>query len=1213
MSSTDQARADGLATPEHIAGRYALIQRLARGGTGEVWLARELATGREVTLKRLLQRSRHHEALLRCEYDTLAHLRSPFLIQVFELGEDRGLPFYTMERLDGRDLRDSTHLSVDDGRRILLDVARGLLELHVQRWLHRDISPRGVQRTGNGRCKLTEFGTIAPFGVAPNVAGTPGFIAPEAREGALLDQRADIYSLGALAYWLFTRRIPDPSRPGNPSSRGTEGPAPLRQLRPDVPPELDQLVMSMLAFDPQSRPVSAAKIIAHLSPELEADLAFAADSQLASCALVGRTASLSHAERALRRAAVGSGGGLLVHGTAGIGKTRFLQELSLVGQRAGFSVVRAFATRSAGGARVARDLYLRLRRAAPSAFRQLPERERATLADFDADHASHTAANPGEARARLQWALSRYFREVTASAPWLILVDDIDQADEFSEAFVAALATMAETLPLLVVATCSETGDSGETAMEAMRARGQCVQLEELERVDLGRLVSNLFGEVPGRTFLADFLYREARGNPGITLELCSWLIERGSIRHRKGAFILPGSEVISRLPTGAVSSLMRRMENLPGEARELAELVALCRGGASLELCLAASPAPAETVLAALRDLVSRGIFVGLGPVYAFRQDALRNQVGRSLPPDRARALHGRLAHAYLEVDRPNAVRQVEAAFHLLHTDQELEGAELLRRVGPALIDSGIAYQEAISGLERALAVFERRGHSQCAVIDVRTALARASYLYDYRLADRYAERTLDLLRDWCGLHAWKRFQRYLPRRLTLLFCLLVMVWRRFWGRPSNIGPSPVTSLEYLVRALMATLAVRVTGLDGAGARRLLADFEQLRSGAKSGPMAALHLAAHALSLHPFGREAEQRVALDQALEAVAQPWPASMQGSPRQDLLVGLLLSRGMNECYRSGSHALDIAQTLEGEGTRLARAAAHRVRFSYYTVRGVRDKAEEYRRELNICGIQGGTTWQMEWFAVPIEGMASALLGDLPGTGRALDQLESLAETMPSMVPLRDMVKIGYHVLRDEHETAVRLGSEFVAQYRPHSVVGWGAAYAAYAAALNRIGQSQLAARVCERALAALAEEDHEYIVMYGPLMRELGVAWTNTGRFERALTYADQNVAVLEAAGEDALLVHAHEHRAAMAQRVSNHALLAHALITMRDTAERSGSSSLIEQAAKAAHTNLRSTSELSVVDYDSQAGPDSEDGLDSDEPLTSPGGYRRRQQ
>ena len=150
---------------------------------------------------------------------------------------------------------------------LLRDVASALALLHSRRLLHRDVSPRNVRCTRDGRAKLIDFGTLVAMGPQTRIAGTPPFVPPEALHMQPLDARSDLYALGALAYYLLTGRNAYPARDiaelaRGSGSAGRSGPT---QLRPELPRALDDLVMALLSLDARGRPASAAEVIERLT------------------------------------------------------------------------------------------------------------------------------------------------------------------------------------------------------------------------------------------------------------------------------------------------------------------------------------------------------------------------------------------------------------------------------------------------------------------------------------------------------------------------------------------------------------------------------------------------------------------------------------------------------------------------------------------------------------------------------------------------------------------------------------------------------------------------------------------------------------------------------------------------------------------------------------------------------------------------------------
>ena len=186
-------------------GRYRIEQMLGQGGMGAVYAALDTATGQRVAFKRLTaSASGANAALFEREYRTLASLRHPCIVEVYEYGSDAHGLYYTMELLEGADLSKLSPMPWRAVCACLRDVASILGVLHARRLVHRDLSPRNLWRTPDGRLKLLDFGALTPFGTAREVVGTPPFIAPEALAGQPLDARTDLFALGALGYWLVT-------------------------------------------------------------------------------------------------------------------------------------------------------------------------------------------------------------------------------------------------------------------------------------------------------------------------------------------------------------------------------------------------------------------------------------------------------------------------------------------------------------------------------------------------------------------------------------------------------------------------------------------------------------------------------------------------------------------------------------------------------------------------------------------------------------------------------------------------------------------------------------------------------------------------------------------------------------------------------------------------------------------------------------------------
>src|SRR6195952_5681911 len=191
-----------------IAHRYEVKEQIAHGGMGMVYRVLDRSSGQERALKRVLfsnpARKSFYTSAFEREYQVLAGLDHPRIIRVFDYGVDAEGPYYTMELVRGRDLERAGPLSFREVCLHLRDIATSLSLLHARRLLHRDLSPGNVKIADDGHFKLLDFGALSDFGFTSWIVGTPPMVPPEALRGDLVDQRADLYALGALTYWTLT-------------------------------------------------------------------------------------------------------------------------------------------------------------------------------------------------------------------------------------------------------------------------------------------------------------------------------------------------------------------------------------------------------------------------------------------------------------------------------------------------------------------------------------------------------------------------------------------------------------------------------------------------------------------------------------------------------------------------------------------------------------------------------------------------------------------------------------------------------------------------------------------------------------------------------------------------------------------------------------------------------------------------------------------------
>jgi beta-lactam-binding protein with PASTA domain/predicted Ser/Thr protein kinase len=259
-------------------GRYRILRRIGSGGMADVYLAEDQELGRKVAIKILNDRHAGDEQFVerfRREAKNAASLSHANIVSIYDRGEAEGTYYIAMEHIDGRSLKE---LIVSRGPApvpVAIEYARSILQAlrfaHKRGIVHRDIKPHNVLDDGDGRVKVTDFG-IARAGAsqmteAGSIVGTAQYLSPEQARGAPVDARSDLYSLGIVLYELLTGKVPfSGDSPVEIAMKHLSAhPEPPSAHRPDIPRDLDLVVLRALAKDPGERYQSA--------DEMDADLA----------------------------------------------------------------------------------------------------------------------------------------------------------------------------------------------------------------------------------------------------------------------------------------------------------------------------------------------------------------------------------------------------------------------------------------------------------------------------------------------------------------------------------------------------------------------------------------------------------------------------------------------------------------------------------------------------------------------------------------------------------------------------------------------------------------------------------------------------------------------------------------------------------------------------------------------------------------------------
>ncbi|HKU40845.1 MAG TPA: protein kinase, partial [Polyangiales bacterium] len=702
-----------------------------------VYRATDLTRGCEVALKQLTVDAHRDEraslaTLFEREFHTLTQLRHPHVITVYDFGIAEAGPYYTMELLDGGDLRERAPLPYREACRLLFEVCSSLALLHSRRLLHRDIGPRNIRCTKDGRAKLIDFGAMAPMSSGGgDVVGTPAFTAPETLHRSAVDARTDLFSVGVTLYYALTGRLPYAAKTFADviAAWGCKV-VPPSVLVPELPVALDDLVLALISIEPASRPQTAFDVMQQLAAcadirSGESDAVSRA--YLVTPTLIGRNHSLALVTEKLTAASHKHGSAVMVQGEPGVGRSRFLDAVALQAQTLGFTVARA----SAAGALAAFGLMqvltarlldglsgLRVAASFPELFAEPRAGAAPVLRDF---------ADAQLEPARVRDALCRLLLTVSRSHRLLIAVDDLQRIDTPSAAVLAELIDKSRR-SAVVVAFAVSSDQSESEVLRALAARCEKIQLTALDRTQTRELLAAMFGNAAHLEMLAGELYGLTRGNPRECIEVSQYLVDRGVIRYASGTWTIPAQLTADQLPRSSAEATRARIAGLSSHARLLAEAHALAfyESLAEADYRLLLPDARPLAIDDAVAELLTLGALVRNGKAYSLSNRVWAAIFAEGLSDGAARERHRMLASVYKASDRLIACihhtfsgelfdegMKLLALQHSQHLEKIDNRRILEQNVGKMVWCTGVAIEIAVRQQHPARAIAElRRWH---------------------------------------------------------------------------------------------------------------------------------------------------------------------------------------------------------------------------------------------------------------------------------------------------------------------------------------------------------------------------------------------------------------------------------------------------------------------------------------------------------------------
>jgi tetratricopeptide (TPR) repeat protein/predicted Ser/Thr protein kinase len=769
-----------MTNPEKIA-HYEVLDLIGRGGMGAVFRARDTQLDRTVALKILtptdLPGDEIKERFLR-EARAGAQLNHPGIVTIYEVGEDEGQHYIAMEYVQGRTLRQllqEARPSPQEVIDIIVATGRALGAAHKQGIIHRDIKTDNVMVAEGGEVKVMDFGLAKMVDASVltkegEIMGTVAYMSPQQATGEPIDYRSDIFSLGVVLYELLTGQRPfsGDQEIAIVFSLLNEEPMGVRELNPEVPRELEQIVFKALQKEPQDRYDQVVQMVADLEKvrqalsgigqvsladlELVAAEVVAPEEREFRAQLVGREEKLASLRELLHQTTLGQGRTVLISGEAGIGKTRLVGELSnhaktrKIRTLTGACVHRMksypyhpfveaiqeyFQLKGVEGVQKLESFVegkapeLKPQMSVLKVFLNLEGQESAQVVN----------------REELLQSISKLIERAASERPLILFIDDLQWADEDTLSLLHYTARWIRRAKVLLVGTyrpedLSVPGDEISNLLprvrQEMNREGLLVELplERLKGEDLHPMVDSLF---PGAEFGGDFyrtLFDETEGNPLFVLETLKLMKAEGVILQENEHYTLRESPDRLAIPSKVHDVIKRRLQRLNEEEHDILELASVegeAFNSATVAECLALNKIKVLKTLQRLER--EHHVIHAAEKRYRFDHAKIRDLLYQDILPELRQEYHmlvgsylrsnfsqdeqviPQIAHHLLEADDPEGALPflIKAAERAKRVFANAEAIELFTRAGE--IAGEITWEDEARKTETLAAVGEHLG----------------------------------------------------------------------------------------------------------------------------------------------------------------------------------------------------------------------------------------------------------------------------------------------------------------------------------------------------------------------------------------------------------------------------------------------------------------------------------------------------------------------
>jgi hypothetical protein len=788
VDATSVPRAPSVEQPASFAGgRYEVRRFLGEGGKKRVFLAHDTSLDRDVAFALIKTEgldATGRERITR-EAQAMGRLGAhPHIVTIFEIGEEGGSPYVVNELLGGGDVEGELEaaqgaLPLARTLEIAKGVARGLVFAHERGIVHRDLKPGNVWLTENGVAKIGDFGLAVSLDRSRltqhgMMVGTVAYMPPEQALGGETTPQADLYSLGAMLYELVTGRPPfqadDPT--AIISQHINTAPVAPSWYSEHCPPDLEALILRLLAKVPADRPAAASEVLAALEAvDPSARSASHSDSsanpleRLARGAFVGREGELERLRAAVDQAFAGHGSVAMVVGEPGIGKTRTCLELETYARMRGGRVIWGRAHEAAGA-----PPYRPWVQVGDSYSQQFGLEGVADRLDpGDGPELSRIfpglrqqpnyvpppdIVDPDSAQFRLFEAYSHLLRAYASDAPLLVVLDDLHWADKPSLLLLRHLAPELGRQRILILGNYRDTELSRthplSEVLASLHREGdfQRINLGGLSAAEVARYMRAVARIEPSRA-VVQRVHEETEGNPFFLAEVVNLMTEEGTLTSDSVSDIA--------IPEGVREALGRRLDRLSEEANALLQYAAIAGRQFAYDTLKAVSEHDDTTLLRLIEEGLAARVIEETQQAgrYQFTHALMQETLLEELSTTRRVRMHGQIAEV-IEQRYSDRVEEQAArlARHFMESstlnDSHAERAYRYSRIAAEQAETRAAWDEAARLWGQAASVAETTALPGLDEGELRYRHGRSLVRgHVYRDGWRELMRALDVFRD--------------------------------------------------------------------------------------------------------------------------------------------------------------------------------------------------------------------------------------------------------------------------------------------------------------------------------------------------------------------------------------------------------------------------------------------------------------------------------